>query len=99
MNRLKRFDGVEAVSISINSYPYNGSNSGTGIKYDTINAGSLRRLVTPDFFRVFRIEGINGESPQKLASLMKEGVLIVGGIWIPARQAMKIQPAVALREE
>ncbi|WP_448789963.1 ABC transporter permease [Bacteroides graminisolvens] len=78
VNRLKRFDGVEAVSISINSYPYNGSNSGTGIKYDTINAGSLRRLVTPDFFRVFRIEGINGESPQKLASLMKEGVLIVG---------------------
>ena len=32
-------------------------------------------------------------------TLLLMALTMVGGIWIPARQAMKIQPAVALREE
>ncbi|WP_321480889.1 FtsX-like permease family protein [uncultured Bacteroides sp.] len=77
VNRLKKMEGVEAVSLSSNSYPYNGSNSYFGLSLDTMNVGTLRREITPDFFKVFRYEGSNGESSEKLASLLKDGTLIV----------------------
>lgn len=77
VNRLEKMEGVEAVSLSSNSYPYNGSNSYFGLSLDTMNVGTLRREITPDFFKVFRYEGSNGESSEKLASLLKEGSLIV----------------------
>ncbi|MDE7442805.1 MAG: ABC transporter permease, partial [Muribaculaceae bacterium] len=35
------------------------------------NAGAVRRYATPDFVRVFRYEGTNGETPEHLAELLK----------------------------
>jgi len=73
MDRLARRSEVEAVSLSQNSYPYNGSNASSGpIKYGRMaNTGnSLRRTVTPDFFRVFRYEGARGETPEQLSKLL-----------------------------
>lgn len=73
--RLSRRPEVEAVSLSQNSYPYNGSNSGLGLRYDTMYSEGylLRRWVTPDFVRVFRYEGVNGETPEQLAQILREG--------------------------
>lgn len=72
--RLSRRPEVEAVSMSQNSYPYNGSNSGLGLRYDTMYSEGylLRRWVTPDFVRVFRYEGVNGETPEQLAQILRE---------------------------
>lgn len=75
MERLRRRPEVEAVSLSMNSYPYNGSNGGISVTYDTLRANNnvIRRLVTPDFVRVFRYRGVNGETPEQLAEMLERG--------------------------
>lgn len=78
VDRLARRPEVEAVSLSQNSYPYNGSNSSSPVNYDTLQTTNvvIRRLVTPDFLRVFRYQGMRGETPEQLAALMtKENFL------------------------
>ena len=74
--RLTRRPEVEAASLSQNSYPYNGSNSGIGLQYDTLYSSGylLRRLVTPDFLRVFRYQGTRCETPEQLAAMLEPGV-------------------------
>lgn len=78
VDRLRHLPDVEAVSVSLNSYPYNGSNSGFMARLDTMRVWGIRREVTPDFLRVFRYEGANGESPDQLAALLKENNFIAG---------------------
>lgn len=70
--RLRRRPEVEAVSLSHNSYPYNGSNSGFTLAYDTLYSNGIFRHVTPDFVRVFRYTGVNGETPERLAELLRQ---------------------------
>lgn len=77
MERLRRRPEVEAVSYSNNSYHYNGSNSSITFQYDTIVASGLQRFVTPDFVKVFRYHGINGETPEQLAKELEEGKLLL----------------------
>lgn len=75
VERLRRRPDVEAVSLSQNSYPYNGSNSTDQVYYDTLRSDNwtIRRLVTPDFVRVFRYQGARGETPEQLAELLNNG--------------------------
>ena len=75
VERLRRRPDVEAVSLSQNSYPYNGSNSTDQVYYDTLRSDNwtIRRLVTPDFVRVFRYRGAQGETSEQLAELLKNG--------------------------
>ena len=46
--RLKYRPDIEAVGFGQNSYPYNGSNSGTEVRYDTLQSPgwTIRRLVS-----------------------------------------------------
>ena len=73
--RLRHRPEVEAVSLSQNSYPYNGSNSTVQVQYDTLRSPgwTIRRMVTPDFLRVFRYRGANGETPEQLAEMLRRG--------------------------
>lgn len=75
VERLRRRPDVEAVSLSQNSYPYNGSNSTDQVYYDTLRSDNwtIRRLVTPDFVRVFRYRGARGETSEQLAELLNNG--------------------------
>lgn len=75
VKRLQRRPEVEAVSLSQNSYPYNGSNSSADVVYDTLHAPNwtIRRVVTPDFMSVFRYHGTRGETPEQLATLLEKG--------------------------
>ncbi len=67
---------IEAVGVGVNSIMYNGSNSGTTMKYDTLNTYSgiyiPQRWVSPDFVRVFRFRGADGETPEQLAQMLRE---------------------------
>ncbi len=72
MERLRRRPEVEAVSYSASSYHYNGSNSYITLQTDTIIANGLQRLATPDFVKVFRYEGIDGETPDELARQLEK---------------------------
>jgi putative ABC transport system permease protein len=80
LNRLQRRSDVEAASLSMNSYPYNGSNSTTSMQLqgDSVIIGGwfIRRMVTPNFVRVFRYEGVNGETPEQLAQMLEEDKLL-----------------------
>ena len=75
LERLRRRPEVEAVSLSQNSYPYNGSNSTDLVRYDTLQSPgwTIRRMVTPDFVRVFRYQGTQGETPEQLAEMLERG--------------------------
>ncbi len=74
LDRLKHCPDVEAVSLSQNSYPYNGSNSTSEVRYDTLQSPNwtIRCLVTPDFVRVFRYRGTRGETPGQLAEMLEK---------------------------
>lgn len=71
-DRLKARPEIEAVGLGVNSYFYNGSNSFTYLSVDSIGSSYLRRVVTPDFLRVFRIHGANGETPEQLADVLEK---------------------------
>lgn len=73
VERLRRRPEIEAVSLSQNSYPYNGSNSTDQVHYDTLSSPNwtIRRSVTPDFVRVFRYRGARGETSEQLAEILK----------------------------
>ncbi len=79
--RLRHRPEVEAVSLSQNSYPYNVGNATDGVSYDSLKLkGELRafrRLVSPDFVRVFRYRGTRGETPDQLADVLRDNNLIV----------------------
>lgn len=81
LNRIQHRPEIEAASLSQNSYPYDGSNSSMIISHDTIQVGNddwiLRRLVTPDFVRVFRYQGANGETPEQLANILSKGNILI----------------------
>lgn len=79
LKRLQRRPEIEAASYSFTGHPYNFSNSGGTYTVDTLTATGycIRRVVTPDFVRVFRYRGINGETPEQLAELLEQGKALV----------------------
>ncbi|MDL2299440.1 ABC transporter permease [Bacteroides sp. OttesenSCG-928-E20] len=76
VERLRRLPEVEAVALSNNSVPYSGSNSGAGWRIDSTVVWPQRRLVTPDFFRVFRYQSVDGRGYEPLVEAMKRGEAI-----------------------
>ena len=80
LNRIQHRPDVEAASLSYISYPYNGSNIRNSLQMqgDSIifNNSLILRLVTPDFVRVFRYKGVNGETPEQLAKILEEDKLL-----------------------
>ena len=68
---------IEAASISVYSSPHIGGNSSHSLHRDTLNTYStLRRMVTPDFFRVFRYKSINGSTDELVKALEKDELVI-----------------------
>ena len=80
-DRLRHRPDIEAVSLSQNSHPYNGSNGTIGVQLvgDTLETYGrvIRRQVTPDFVRVFQYQGANGETPEQLAEMIERGEILV----------------------
>jgi putative ABC transport system permease protein len=93
LKRLQRRPDVEAASLSIASHPYNGSNGTTTMQLqgDSVIIGGwfIRRIVTPDFVRVFRYEGVNGETPEQLAQMLEEDKILASeNIYDPYRRKL-----------
>lgn len=83
MNRLKRLSEVEAVSISNNARPYIGSNSGMRFRIDTVGSYALQRLVTPDFFKVFRYQSVDDGGYASLVKALVNGQCVVSENILP----------------
>lgn len=73
--RLRHRPEIEAVSLSVGAYPYNGSNSTEEVTYDTLKSQlwTICRLATPDFMRVFQYRGAQGETSEQLAEKLQKG--------------------------
>lgn len=73
-NRLGRMPEVEAATISWAATPYSGSFSGGPLQFDTIKSRnvSVRTIYTPGFFKVFKITGAGGESPERLEEIFAD---------------------------
>ncbi len=80
INRLQHRPDIKAVSISNASYPYNSSNNFGSVELiggNKLSNDNLRYSVTPDFLKVFRYTGVNGETPEQLAQILEEGKFLL----------------------
>lgn len=76
LERIQQNSMIEAASISIHSSPYISGNSSQPLHRDTNNINSLRRMVTPDFFRVFRYKSKSGSTDELVNALKKDELVI-----------------------
>lgn len=79
IERLRRMPETEAVCFSDWTAPYDLSQSYCTINYDTLSENVRSYYISPDYFRVFRIEGANGESPEEMAKILERGDIILSG--------------------
>lgn len=68
LDRLKQHPDVEAVCVTHMHKHYEWINSSTTLRADTLSTGVMLRWVTPDYFRVFRVNGADGATPEQLAN-------------------------------
>lgn len=71
---------IASATMSSNAHPYNRNNSMIQVSIDTFSMSDspfIQRTVDPDFFKVFRITGANGESPEELGDVLKKELVIV----------------------
>ena len=84
IDRLSRRPEVEVASYSNVAHPYNWNSTGETVAYDTIVSEGMvnARNVLPEYFKVFKIRGANGETPEQLAALLEnEGVFISSNVF------------------
>ena len=58
VERLRHRPGVEYVAVSQNSIPYNDGSNGLTLGVDSTNVTVMQRWVQPDFFPLFRLQGV-----------------------------------------
>ncbi len=76
LRRIEAHPAVEAVSISHNSLPHQGSNNSMPVTFDTMQLQSvLVRTVTPSFLQVLRVNGLNG-SREEMMEALRQGEII-----------------------
>jgi len=68
LNRLEQHPAVESVCLTRMHAHYVWKNQGGTLKVDTFSSGGWYRTVTPEYFKVFRVKGADGSSPEEVAS-------------------------------
>ena len=77
LERIQYNSMIEAASISINSSPYMGGYSAQPLYRDTLQSDiAVRRMVTPDFFKVFRYKSKNGSTDELVQALERDELVI-----------------------
>jgi putative ABC transport system permease protein len=80
LTRLQHRPDVEAACLADCSYPYSMNNSYNSCFTDTIHcqgSNSIQCLTaSPDFLRVFRYRGMNGETPEQLTQMLRPGTMM-----------------------
>lgn len=67
LNRLEQHPAVESVCFTALHKHYEWTNRTVTLKADTFSVNLWYRTVTPDYFKVFRVHGVDGSSPEVLA--------------------------------
>lgn len=77
IDRVRHDPDVEAAAYSIANDPYNGSRITSMFTLDTLSLNARLIFCQPDFVRVFRYQGADGQTPDQLASLFRQGETLV----------------------
>ena len=82
LDRLKSLPQVESTAMVLNGVPYERSYDGrnfTSVNHpDSLMTTNVNMYkVTPDYVKVLRIRGTNGETSEELASMLAEGKILV----------------------
>lgn len=81
LERIQHNSMIETASVSFHSSPYNGSNSLLFLYNDTLQTNyALRRMVTPDFFKVFRYKSKSGSTDELVKALERDELVISASI-------------------
>ncbi len=72
-NRLRYRPDIEAVCLSQQSHPYASGGTWSPLSYNTFTTLRVHFYsIEPDFFKVFRCRGTNGETPEQLSELLEK---------------------------
>lgn len=77
LSRLRAYPGVEAVSLSSSSCPYNTGQSLGNKMIDTLTVHGFHFVVSPDFFTVFRIADKQGKTEPLVEAARQENTCIL----------------------
>jgi putative ABC transport system permease protein len=78
MRRLNAHPAVESSCITVYHAHYVWKNAQTALLVDSLQLGGYLRLVTPEYFRVFRVKAWNGGSPEQLVKAAgKDGTRVI----------------------
>lgn len=78
IERVRHMEDIEVAAYSLRNAPFDGSQIMNVWTCDTLNFVPGRVIACqPDFLRVFRIRGANGESPEQLAAMLKENTIFL----------------------
>ncbi len=80
MERLTHDPKVEVAAFCIQSAPYEGSWSTSSIFRDTFQINALYRYVSPDFFKVYKYQSINGSTDELVEALKRREWIITPDI-------------------
>lgn len=107
VKRLRRYPGVEGVALSNAIEPYCGSFQASG--FTDVDADSTKYwgempstrygFANADFVRVFRIEGLRGETPEELADLLAKNtnqILIAENFYLSTDSAKRADSSLEL---
>lgn len=72
LDRIRHDEDIEAAAYSMRNDPYNGSSMQCICEVDTFKIETRIICCDPDFLRVFRYTGVDGQTPEKLASMLKD---------------------------
>lgn len=75
VDRLAHRPDVEAACISQNSIPYCDGSNGFTFRLDTVRIHCLQRWITPDYFRVFRYQNVDGSGSESLAKALPHSLV------------------------
>ena len=65
-DRIRQCPGVESMCLCQSFYPYSGGYSENSFRHDSLEVNVRIYTATADYFRVFRVYGVNGETPEQL---------------------------------
>lgn len=77
MSRLEHHPAVESVCLTRMHKHYEWTNRSSNLNVDSLSVNVWFRTVTPDYFRVFRVHGADGSSPEALVKKAEFTDLII----------------------
>lgn len=77
LERIRHDEDIELAAYSMRNAPYDGGMVNCGLRYDTLETNVTNIACQPDFIRIFRYWGINGETPAQLAAQLKDNNIFI----------------------